>query len=170
LGVWRGATSIIDDESWDAASEYFALHRFESARRLGADQNVESAAELIQSFLDSYPFTRIHWNELGKLEFVVIDPDDFEPDSSRLELDLHHADGRVPFCPGDAREVYTQVRSPFGFSAADQKFVFGYEAHDVAALPEEVVLTVENVWSQVRLRQDVSDLNPAPPADPEIPT
>jgi hypothetical protein len=170
LAGWRGPAPIIDSASWDAASEYFALHRFESARRLGADQNAESAAELIQSFLDSYLFTRIHWNELGQLEFVMIDPDDVDPDDdTHLRLDLHHQDGRVPFAPGDNREVYTHIRMPFGFSSADQKFVSAYEAHDVAALTEKVVLPVENVWSQVRLTQDVADLNPQPPADPVPP-
>lgn len=171
LAGWRGPAAIIDAESWDAASEYFALHRFESARRLGADQNAESGAELIQSFLDSYPFVRIHWNELGQLEIVVIDADDVDPDDdAHLELNLHHQDGRVPFGPGDAREVYTHVRMPFGFSAADQKFMSAYEAHDVAALAEKVVLPIENVWSQVRLSQDLADLNPAPPADPVPPS
>lgn len=167
LGTWRGPASIIDTTSWDAASEYFALHRCESARRLGADQNAQSGAELIQSFLDSYPFVRVHWNELGQLEMLVIDPDDVDPDdAAHLQLDLHHQDGRVPYEPGDSREVYTHVRTPFGFSAADQKFMSAYEAHDVAALPEKVVLVTENVWSQVRLRQELADLNPAPPADP----
>jgi len=168
LAGWRGPAPIIDAESWDAASAYFALHRIESARRLGADQNAESGAELIQSFLDSYPFVRIHWNELGALEMVVIDADDVDPDDdAHLELNLHHRGGRVPFEPGDAREVYTHIRMPFGFSAADQKFMRAYEAQDVAALREKVVMPpVENVWSQVRLSQDVADLNPAPPADP----
>lgn len=167
LAGWRGPTPIIDAASWDAASEYFALHRFESARRVGGDQNAESAAELIQSFLDSFPFVRILWNELGALEMVVIDADDVDPDDdAHLELNLHHRGGRVPFEPGDAREVYTHIRMPYGFSAADQKFMSAYEAHDVAALREKVVLPVENVWSQVRLTQALGDLNPAPPADP----
>lgn len=171
LAGWRGPASIIDATTWDAASELFALHRVESARRIGADQNAETAADLIQSFLDSYPFVRIHWTELGTLELVVIDPDDEDPDAAaHVMADLHHLGGRVPFEPGDMREVYTQVRMPFLWSAADNKFMSAYEAHDVAALPEKVVLPVENVWSQARLDQDLADLNPAPPADPEIPT
>jgi len=171
LAGWRGPESTISADTWDAASEFFALHRAESARRLGADQNAETAADLIQSFLDSYPFTRIHWNELGALDLVVIDPDDPDPDDTmHVQLDLHHADGRVPFEPGDMREVYTQIRMPFLWSAADNKFMSAYEAHDVAALPEKVVLVVENVWSQSRLEQELADLNPAPPADPELPT
>lgn len=171
LAGWRGPASIIDAASWDAASEYFALHRIESARRLGADQNAETAADLIQSFLDSYPWTRIHWTELGTLEMVVIDPDDVDPDdAAHLMLDLHQDGGRVPFEPGDMREVYTHIRTPFLWSAADNKFMSAYEAHDVAALPEKVVLSVENVWSQARLEQELADLNPAPPADPEIPS
>jgi hypothetical protein len=167
LAGWRGPASIIDADSWDAASAYFALHRFESARRVGGDQNAESAAELIQSFLDSYPWVRIHWNELGQLEFVIIDPDDVDPDdAAHVQLDLYHKDKRVPFEPGDTREVYTHVRTPFCFLSADQKFLSAYEAHDVAALPDPVVLTVDNEWSQARLSQIVADMNPQPPADP----
>jgi hypothetical protein len=170
LAGWRGPAQIIDAASWDAASEYFALHRIESARRLGADQNAETAADLIQSFLDSYLFVRIHWTELGTLEMVVIDPDDVDPpEGSHLMLDLHHQGGRVPFEPGDMREVYTHLRMPFMWSAADNKFMTAYEAHDVAALPVPLALPVENVWSQARLTQELADLNPAPPADPEVP-
>lgn len=170
LSGWRGPAPIVNADTWDAAAQWFALHRMESARRLGADQNAETMAELVQSFLDSYPNTRIHWNELGTLDLIVIDPDDVEPDSStHLMLDLHHDGGRVPFEPGDAREVYTHLRMPFLWSSADNKFMSAYEAHDVAALEEKVVLTVENMWSQARLEQEEADLNPAPPLDPEIP-
>jgi hypothetical protein len=171
LTGWRGPVSVINAATWDAASEFFALHRIESARRLGADQNADTAAELVQSFLDAYPWTRVQWNELGQLDLIVIDPDDVEPDDdAHVQLDLYHAGGRVPYEPGDLREVYTHIRQPFMWSAADNKFMSAYEAHDVAALPERVILTVDNVWAQARLTQEVADMNPAPPADPVPPS
>lgn len=166
LRGWRGDTSIIDAASWDAASEFFALHTIEAARSFGGEQNPESVAEVIQSFLDAYPFVRICWTPLGRLKFGIIDPDDVDPDDAALfDLAKHHQDGRVPFAPGDAREVYSHVKIAFMWSAAEQKYMSEYQAHDVAALSEKVVLPLENPWSQCRLTQD-TPVNPAPPADP----
>jgi hypothetical protein len=167
LAAWRGPIANINATTWDATSAYFALHRIESARRLGADQNVESGAEVAQSFLDSYQWTRLQFNEQGALELVVIDPDDLDPDDAmHIYLDLHNEGGGVIFEPGDEREVYTHLRMPFGYSPADEKFLSAYEAHDVAALDEKVVLVNENIWSQVRLTQELADMNPQPPTDP----
>ena len=166
LRGWGGDVIVIDAASWDAASEWFALHRIESARAFGGEQNPESVAEVVQSFLDAYLFARIAWTPLGKLAIGIIDPDDVEPTTAaRLNLALHHSDDRVPFAPGDAREVYTHVKTAFMWSAAEQKYMSEYQAHDVAALREKVVLPLENPWSQCRLTQD-TPTNPAPPADP----
>jgi len=166
LRGWRGDASVIDAASWDAASAWFALYRIESARSFGGEQNPESVAEVIQSFLDAYPFTRICWTPLGTLKFGIIDFDDVDPPvASRFDLAKHHAGGRVPFVPGDTREVYTHVKTAFMWGAAEQKYVSEYQAHDVAALPEKVVLPLENPWSQCRLTQ-ATPTNPAPPADP----
>jgi hypothetical protein len=60
-------------------SEFFALHAIEAARKFGGDQNVESVAEVIDSFLDAYPWVRIWWDELGQLDIGIIDPDDVDP-------------------------------------------------------------------------------------------
>lgn len=168
LGDWRGAHARIDATSWDAGSAYFALHLFESAVRLGGEQDSPSAAELVQEFLDAYPWVRIQWTPAGTLQFIVIDPDDVDPDdAAHLHLDLHHDGGLVPFERGDAREVYTHVRQPYMFSAADQKYMSAYEAHDIAAVPgERIVLSIDNPWSQCRLTQEGAALNPAAPADP----
>jgi hypothetical protein len=167
LRGWRGDASIIDAASWDAASAYFALHLIESARAFGGEQRPESVAEVIQSFLDAYPFVRIAWNEMGKLVIGILDPDDVDPpdETARFDLAKRHEGGQVPFAPGDQREVYTHVETAFMWSQAEQKYVSKYAAHDVAALPEKVTLPLENPWSQCRLTQD-SVINPAPPADP----
>ncbi len=170
LALWRGDVSILDYDWWDAVSEFFALHKFESARRLGADQNTQTAAELLQSLLDTFPWLRIWWTELGKLAIGVIDPDDVDPDdAAHLDLKLHHLEKGVPYAAGDRREVYTHIRMPYLWSPAEQKYMSAYEAHDVAALPEKLELTIENPWSQGRLVA-ANDLNPAAPADPEIPS
>ena len=55
LSGWRGAHSICEATSWDAVSEYFALHKIESAYRTGGSQEAETCAEIIDSFLDAYP-------------------------------------------------------------------------------------------------------------------
>ena len=155
LGAWRGDASIIDDTSWDATIAYFTARGFDCGRRFGGSQDAKSAAEVIQSFLDSYPYTRIWWTPLGKLSLGVMDPDDVDPDATRwLELDKHHEGGQVPFAPGDQREVYTHVKQPYMWSAADQKFESAYEAHDVAALPEKVTLNVDNPWTQARFNNE----------------
>lgn len=151
LGAWRGDHSIIDDTSWDAAATFFEAYGHESARRWGADQSEQSAAEVIQSFLDAFPWTRIHWTPLGTLAFVVLDPEDADPDAGEwLDLEQHHEGAGVPYAPGDRREVYTHVSQPYMFSAQEQKYLSAYEAHDVAALDETVLLTLENPWSQGR--------------------
>lgn len=151
LAGWRGAHAIIDATSWDAAATFFDTHLYESAVRFGSDQSEESAAEVIQSFLDAYPWTRIDWTPAGTLALTVIDPDDVDPDAAAwLDLEKHHEGTGVPWVPGDRREVYTQVAQPYMYSAQEAKFVAAYEAHDVAALAETVTLTVENRWSQGR--------------------
>lgn len=160
---WRGDASVIDATSWDAVSAFFALHLIESARRFGGEQEPESAAEMIDSFLQSYLWSRIRWTRSGTLAIDAFDPDDVEPDADALfEVDKHHEGGQVQLAPGDLREVYTHVKMPFMWSSAEQKFMTAYEAHDVAALPEKVVLTVENAWGPGRLTMD-SVLNPAAP-------
>jgi hypothetical protein len=170
LALWRGAHAIVEDALWNAVSEWFALHLIESARRLGADQTAVSMAEIIQSFLDAHPWVRVAWTQFGTLGIYIIDPDDADPDDDyHLALNLHHPDGVVPYTPGDQREVYSHVRMQYLWSAAEQKFMSAYEAHDVAALVEKVEMAYDNPWSQGRLVQ-ADDLNPAPPADPEIPS
>ncbi len=155
LGAWRGAHAIIDDTSWTAAAAFFNARGYDSGRRFGGSQNAESAAEVIQSFLDAFPFTRIWWTPLGTLALGVIDPDDVDPDDSLwFDLEAHHEGGSVPFTPGDVREVYTHYKMPYMFSSQDQKFESAYEAHDVAALDERVILNVENPWTQARFNQE----------------
>jgi hypothetical protein len=169
LGGWRGDHAVIHSASWDAGSELFALYKIEAARRFGGDQRPESVAEVIDSFLEAYPWSRIWWNEEGQLQFGVVNPDDVEPDEDQtLDLDKHHVGGDVPFAPGDRREVYSHLKMPFMWSAADQKFMSSYEAHDVAALPEKVVLVLDNPWSQARFDEGTV-YNPGPPDDPELP-
>lgn len=156
LGEYRGDYAIIDDTSWDAAETWFDdVNRAESARRWGGDQNPESAAEVIDSFLDAFPWVRIHWTPLGTLAIVIIDPDDVDPDAAAwFQVDKHHEGGLVEYAPGDRREVYTQIRMPYMWSTAESKFVGALEAHDVAALPEKVVLEVPNEWTQGRYTQE----------------
>ena len=177
LNGWRGALPICEPTSWAAVSAFFALHKIESAHRIGGDQEPESAAEMIDSFLKAYPWVRIWWNESGQLEIAVLDPDDIDPDSDAwLDLQKHHEGGQVPFSPGDRREVYTHMKMPFMWSCAEQKYLSSYEAHDVAALgyygtdrEEKVGLVIDNPWSQCRFNSPIGDLNPAPPVDPTVP-
>ncbi len=155
LAGYRGDASIIDDTSWDATAAFFDARGYDCGRRFGGDQNSESAAEVIQSALDAYPFLRIWWTPLGKLAIGVIDPDDVDPDSSLwLDLELHHAGGQVPFVPGDRREVYTHLLQPYMWSSSEQKYMSAIEAHDVAALDEKVKLSIDNPWSQARFNQE----------------
>lgn len=171
LGGYRGPAPMLDAAAWDDASEWFALHGYESARRFGGDQKPRTAAEELQSFLDQHPWVRIWWTPLGQLSILVIDPDDSDPDASaQLDLRKHHEGGLVPFAPGDAREVYTQVQCKYLWSPAEQKYLCSYEAHDVAALAEKVPLPLECPWSQGRFTQDGEPMNPAPPADPVPPS
>lgn len=155
LGYYRGDHAIIDDTSWNAAVTWFAnVNRAESARRWGGDQNPESAAEVIQSFLEAYPFCRIHWNALGKLEFVIIDPDDVDPVAADwFQIEKHHESGLVEYAPGDRREVYTHLNMPYMWSTAESKFIGALAAHDVAAASEKIALEIPNVWSQGRYLQ-----------------
>lgn len=155
LGVYVGDHPIIDDTSWDSAETWFDdVNRAESARRWGGDQNPESAAEVIDSFLEAYPFVRIHWTPLGTLAMIIVDHDDVDPAAaSWFQVDKHHEGGLVEYAPGDRREVYTHVNVPYMWSTAEQKFIGALAAHDVAALPEKVVLEVPCPWSQGRYTQ-----------------
>ena len=173
LTTWRGPSDAVDQVSAARISEFFALHRCESARVFGGDQDAATIAETAASFLECHGFTRIGWDEFGKIEFALIDPDDLEPDSTkRIDMALHHRDKRPSFEPGDMREVYTDVVEPYGYIPADQKFSGAVEATDMSALPDGQVakLVIDNPWTQARLFQDLADLNPQPPADPEVPT
>lgn len=155
LAAWRGDDPIIDDTSWDATAAFFDARGYDSGRQWGLDQSAESGAEIIQSFLDAYPFTRVHWTPLGTIALVVIDPDDVDPDpTAHFDLAAFNEGGEVPFSPGDRREVYTHLSQPYMFSGAEQKFMNAYEAHDVAALPEKVRLSIDNPWSQTRFNND----------------
>lgn len=156
MGTWRGDDPIIDDTSWDAAETWFKdRNRAESARRWGADQNPETAAEVVESFLDAHPFCRIHWTPLGTLAFVIIDHDDVDPvDAAHFQVALHHDGARCEYTPGDMKEVYTHVRQPYMWSPAEAKFLGGLEAHDVAALPVKIPVEIPNVWTQGRYSQE----------------
>lgn len=155
LGAWRGAHPLIGS-SWAAAETWFEdRNRAESARRWGADQNPETLAEVIQSFLDAHPWVRIHWGPLGTLEVVILDPDDADPaDAAHFRVDLYNAGGGVALLPGDLREVYTHVRQPYMWSPAEQKFLGALEAHDVAALPDPLPTEIPNPWTQGRYQQE----------------
>ncbi len=155
LGAWEGDHSIIDDASWDAAATFFDDRGYDCGRRWGGNQNAESAAEVIQSFLDAFLFTRIWWTPLGTLALGVIDPDDVDPDGALwLNLAAYNQGGRLPFAPGDRREVYTHLKQPYMWSSAEQKYMSAYEAHDVAALEEKVKLEIDNPWTQARFNNE----------------
>jgi hypothetical protein len=155
LGAWVGAHPIVDAESWDAAAVWFAVHGYESARRFGGNQNPESAAEVVSSFLEAHPWVRIHWTPLGTLAIVILDPDDVDPDDDLwFDLERYHESGTVEYTAGDRREVYTHVKVPYMWSSAEQKYVVAIEAHDVAALAEKVKLEIPNNWSQGRYLLD----------------
>ena len=152
LAGYRGAHAMIDADSWDAAEAWFEDHGHDCGIRLGGDQDATgTAAEVIQSFMESRPYCRIQYTELGTLAFIIMDPDDLDPDAA-LGMDLGKMHKVPPFERGDAREVYTHVRQPFLWSAADGKFASSYEAHDVAALPApgKNQLVLEDRWSQAR--------------------
>jgi hypothetical protein len=170
LNGWRGPHGICEATSWDAVSRHFSFHKIESAYKTGGGQEPESAAEIIDTFLATYPWVRMWWTEQGQIAIAVIDPDDFDPDdSSVLDLQKYHEGGEVPYLPGDRREVYTHVRMPFMWSGSEQKYLAAYEAHDVAALTEKVALVTDNPWSQCRFDDPTGSLNPPPPPDPAFP-
>jgi hypothetical protein len=171
LRGYRGDAPVIEAESWDESSALFALWRIECARTFGGEQEPESLDDLIRSYLDAYPIARILWTPLGQLRHGVLDPDDVDPDDDRtLDVAAHHEGGLVPMSRGDKGEVYNRVHTSYCFSSGEQKFLSAYDAHDLGTLPDErVEKTIENTWSQGRFEQD-TDLNPAPPDDPEIPS
>jgi hypothetical protein len=157
---FRGDVAEIDATTWAAGSAFFALHLIESARRFGGEQEPEALAEVIDSFPQVYLWTRIRWTRRGTLAFDIFDPDDVDPDAAAaFDIEKHHEGGTVALVPGDRREVYSEIRMPFTWSPAEQKFLTSYEAHDVAALTLKNVLSVENIWSQCRLTRD-TPLNP----------
>lgn len=166
LNGWRGDVAQIHADSWDLASEFFALHRYESARAFGGEQEPESGAGVVQTYLEAHIWTRLFWNELGQIEHLIIDPDDIDPDPEAwIDLQKHNEGGQLPYEPGDMKEVYSHVKMPFMWSQSESKFLSEYQAHDVAALAEKVVATIENLWSPGRLSQE-TPINPAPPPDP----
>lgn len=156
LSAFRGDAAIVDDATWDAFQAWLVARGYDCGRRFGGDQNEESSAEVEQSFLDAHPWARTWWTPLGTIATGVIDPDDIDPDAAAwLELDKHHEHqggerSLVPYEPGDRREVYTHLKTDYMWSSAEQKFMASYEAHDVAALPEKVALTIQNPWTQAR--------------------
>lgn len=156
LGAWEGDHPIIDDASWDAAATFFDTFGHESARRWGGDQNEQSAAEVVESFLQTFPWTRIDWTQRGTLALTVLDPEDADPAAAQwLDLEAFHEGGpTVDHVPGDRREVYSHISSPYMFSSQEQKYMSAYEAHDVAALVKKVLLPLENPWSQGRFIQE----------------
>jgi hypothetical protein len=156
LGAWRGAHALIEASEWDAAETWFEdRNRAESARRWGADQNPETAAEVVQSFMDAHLFARLHWTPNGTLGIFIIDPDDVDPEAlAHLDVGLHGTGGTLRQEPGDSREVYTHLRQPYMWSPAEQKFLAALAVHDVAAAPVKVPLDVPNVWTQGRYLQE----------------
>jgi len=151
LGAWVGDHSIIDDTSWDSVLAFFDARGYDTAKRFGGDQNQESAAEVVESFLKSHTWARIWWTPLGKLALGVMDPDDVDPDDAAwLDVEAYSRKAMLDYGPGDRREVYTHVKQPFLYSNAEQKFLSSYEAHDVAALDENVELSVPNEWTHAR--------------------
>jgi hypothetical protein len=154
IGAYRGDHVIIDDASWDAAETWFDARGYESARRWGADQNAETAADVVQSFLDDHPFVRIDWTPGGTLQFIIFDPDDVDPDdAAHFAVREFNEGGQAILEPVDEKEVYTHVRVPFMWSPAEGKFLSALEAHDVAALDVKVPTEIPNRWSQGRFSQ-----------------
>lgn len=146
-GAWRGAHPTIDATSWDYVEAWLAARGYRCARRFGGDQNPEAAAAAIQDYLDKHPWQRIQWTEDGTLSIFIIDPDDFEPSSSVIRIDLHHDGGSVDYSPGDSKEVYSHWRVWRLWSPAESKFLAGLWAHDIAALPMRVEKEIQNTWS-----------------------
>lgn len=153
-GAWRGPIDVIDADSWDAGAAYFDLHGYDSAVHLGGDQNADTGAGIIDTFLKAYPWVRICWNEHGKLVFAVLDHDEPERDDS-VAFDLKAAEGgAAKWTPGDLREVYTEVKQPYLRLTADMKYAAALAAQDPAALPQRLPISIDNPWSQARFTED----------------
>jgi hypothetical protein len=164
LALWEGPHPKIG-ATWEPTADFFDLYEYECGRRFGADQNVQSAAELCRSFLEAYPWARMWWDPTGTLEIGVLNNDDVDPNPALwVPVDRVSKDGMYLFEPGDVREVYTHIVQPYMESAQETKFSATYEAHDLAALSrtdqngdvieDKLRLIIENRWSQARFTQD----------------
>lgn len=145
-GAWRGPHATINATTWDAVEAWLTARGYRCARRFGGSQKADFAAVEIQDYLDACKWQRIQWTEDGDISIFVMDPDDFEPASDVIRIDLHHDGGDVAFQPGDQKEVYSHVRRWRLWSPAEGKFLAGLWAHDVAALPLRVEKEVESTW------------------------
>jgi hypothetical protein len=142
--------SLIDDTSWDAAANYFDLFEYESAIRIGGDRDRPTGMDVVQSFLDSYPWVRIFWLPSGALGICIINPNDADPSSDWVRVDVTTKPEDFVYEPGDRKEIFTHVEHPYMYSVAEQKFMAMIEAHDVAAAAEKLKVSIANRWSQGR--------------------
>lgn len=155
LAAYRGDASIIDDATWDAVEAWKAARGYDCGIRFGGDQDVQSAAEIVQSYLEKHPCERIWWTPLGKLAIGIFDPDDVDPDAAAwFDAEKHSKDGLLHYVPGDTREVYSVVKMPYMRCSSEQKFGASIEADDIAALPERSLLEIETDWAQARFNNE----------------
>lgn len=145
--------AVIDSASWDAIEAYFELYDFECGQRIGGNLDKPTARDVLQEFLDSYPFLRLAWLEDGSLGIGILEWRDKQPGSAWLRADVTTKPGEFRFNRGRS-EVLSHIAQPYMWSDAEQKFMASIEAHDIAAAPRPVWDTIENYWSQGRFVRD----------------
>jgi len=166
-GVWVGPHSRIDADTWDEVETFFNLHGYDCGKRIGGERNNPTLLDVVESFLDSYPYVRMFWTPSGTVAITIIDYADDDPPADRVRADVYCEAGKFEFRPGDRRELVDKVKVDYLYSPAEQKFLASYEAHDLTLrLDPHVLIDVPNVWSHGRYKIGAVGTSPSHSASP----
>jgi hypothetical protein len=150
-GVYQGAHPLIEQASWAEVEAFFDARDAESAVILGGGGSRPLGLDVVEGFLNAYPFVKLWWTEQGQIAATVIDFTDSDPDADFwLEADKQSEPSSFSFEPGDRREVFNRVEVPYLFSDVDAQYLSEYEAHDVDSIEAPLNRSFPNPWTQAR--------------------
>jgi hypothetical protein len=154
--VWESDADQIGTASWDVVQAYLDLYGYEGAFRTGGGERQEAKTP-IEDFLKAKPWIKMWWSPRGQIDIAVIAHEDPSiPVGDWLNADTKVGKKDFLFQPGDRKEVFTGIISPYLYSHSESKYVGSYEAHDIAFVPRDkrVTIEIEDPFSQGRYDQD----------------
>jgi hypothetical protein len=137
----------IDATSWNATAAKFSLYSLRGARVIGGTADDPRAIDVVDEWLESFPFVRLHWNAAGQIAMSDLLPEHpgYGSATDRILTAAHEEVSGGVRLRYDASSIAKRVTAKCLYSSADSTFVGSVDAQDLN-VSEDVTDEIPCYW------------------------